>query len=218
MSDHAGRYIVIEGNDGTGKSTQAELLAEWLRANGAEVHVVEEPGSDDEEKSTPVANELRAAIKNGELQRSPEINLLLFSAARRELWQQRIASALERVLWCSRHGIVFSTLAYQGRGEGLEEAEIVRVTRLFTDERYMAPDLMIVLVTDDAARQARIAERGELENPDTFESRRDDFQDAVNQHMSNLQSNTACQLSTRAVRLKRFRKTSVHLLRGCDIA
>lgn len=186
MSEHTGRYIVIEGNDGTGKSTQVELLAEWLRKQGSEVQVVEEPGSDDEDKSTPVANELRAAIKNGELQRSPEINLLLFSAARRELWQQRIASALERgaVVLSARN--YFSTLAYQGRGEGLEEAEIVRVTRLFTDERYMAPDLMIVLVTDDAARQARIAERGELENPDTFESRGSDFQDAVNQAYAEL--------------------------------
>jgi dTMP kinase len=181
VSEHIGRYIVIEGNDGTGKSTQVELLAELLREQGSEVQVVEEPGSDDEDKSTPVANELRAAIKNGELQRSPEINLLLFSAARRELWQQKIAPALGRgaVVLSARN--YFSTLAYQGRGEGLDETEIVRVTRLFTDERYMAPDLMAVLVADDAARQVRIAQRGALENPDTFESRGGDFQDTVNQ-------------------------------------
>jgi len=175
-----GRYIVIEGSDGTGKSTQVELLAEWLKGQGRDVQVVEEPGSDDEDKSTPVANELRKAIKNGNLERSPEINLLLFSAARRDLWQQKIAPALERgaIVLAARN--YFSTLAYQGRGEGLDEAEIMRVTRLFTDERYMKPDLLLILTLGDDKREERIAKRGELENPDTFESRDDDFQARVN--------------------------------------
>ena len=91
-----GKYIVIEGNDGTGKSTQAELLADYFRAQNEKTLVVEEPGSSDLSKSTPVANYLRSLIKNGNLARSGEINLALFSAARRELWQQKIAPALEQ--------------------------------------------------------------------------------------------------------------------------
>ena len=90
-----GRYIVIEGNDGTGKSTQVAMLAEYFRARGQTVCVVEEPGSDDPEKSTPIANELRNVIKNGDLARSAAVNVALFSAARRELWREKIRSALE---------------------------------------------------------------------------------------------------------------------------
>lgn len=91
-----GKYIVIEGNDGTGKSTQVAKLAEYFRACGQTVCVVEEPGSDDPEKSTPIANELRNVIKNGDLARSAAINVALFSAARRELWREKIRPALER--------------------------------------------------------------------------------------------------------------------------
>lgn len=175
-----GRYIVIEGNDGTGKSTQVAMLAEHFRRQGREACVIEEPGSDDPDKATPVANELRRLIKNGNLARDPEINLGLFSAARRELWQQKIQPALGRgaVVLSARN--YFSTLVYQGYGEGLDPDEIMRMTRLFTDERYMHPDAAVILTVNDQTRAERIAMRGELENPDTFESRARDFQARVN--------------------------------------
>ena len=80
----SGTYIVIEGNDGTGKSTQAELLADYCRQQGREVIIVEEPGSDDPGKTTPIASYLRSLIKNSTLARDPEINLALFSAADRK--------------------------------------------------------------------------------------------------------------------------------------
>ena len=175
-----GKYIVIEGNDGTGKSTQVKLLADFLRQQGKKVQIIEEPGSDNLQNSTPVANELRQAINNGSLERSPEINVLLFSAARRDLWQQKIAPALQRgkIVLASRN--YFSTLAYQGQGEGISETEILRLTELFTDSQYMKPDLLIVLVAGHKVRETRIAKRGHLQNPDTFESRGKDFQNAVN--------------------------------------
>ena len=182
MTEHVGTYIVIEGNDGTGKSTQVSVLADHLREAGHEVAVIEEPGSEDPEKSTPVANYLRSVIKNGQLQRDPEINLALFSAARRELWHQKIAPALGRggIVLSARN--YFSTLAYQGRGEGLDEQHIIDVTRLFTDERYITPDLLLVLtLEDETERNARIDKRGALDTPDTFEARGNDFQTAVNQ-------------------------------------
>ena len=150
-----GRYIVIEGNDGTGKSTQVAMLADYFRARGHVVCVVEEPGSDDPEKSTPVANELRRIVKNGNLVRSSEINVALFSAARRELWREKIQPALQRgeIVLSARNYI--STLAYQGYGDGLDTEEIIRMTKLFTDERYLQPDAMVVLTLSDAQRQQR---------------------------------------------------------------
>lgn len=176
-----GQYIVIEGNDGTGKTTQLELLAKYLRSLGRRVEVIEEPGSDDPAKSTPVANYLRQLIKDSQLERSAEINLALFSAARRELWQHKISPALDSgaTVLSSRNFI--STLAYQGYGEGLDVAHIRQVTELFTSERYMSPDYTIILALDDEAeRIRRISQRGELECPDTFESRDGAFQCRVN--------------------------------------
>ena len=127
-----------------------------------------------------MANELRKAIKNGSLERSPEIDVLLFSAARRELWQKKIAPALNKgkIVLSARN--YFSTLAYQGQGEGIDSAEILRLTKLFTHERYMNPDVLIVLVANHDTRKKRIAKRGALLNPDTFESRGETFQDTVN--------------------------------------
>ena len=141
---------------------------------------MEEPGSDDEAKSTPVANELRRLIKNGNLQRDPVINLALFSAARRELWLYKIKPALERgaIVLSARNYL--STLAYQGYGEGLDEDEIIRMTTCFTGPRYLTPDCLIVLALDDAARYDRIAKRGGAIDTDTFESRDEQFQRRVN--------------------------------------
>lgn len=174
-----GRYIVIEGNDGTGKSTQVAKLAEYFRARGQTVCVVEEPGSDDPEKSTPIANELRNVIKNGDLTRSAAVNVALFSAARRELWREKIQPALQRgeIVLSARNYI--STLVYQGQAEGFDEAEILRLTKLFTDEKYLHPDVMIVLSLSHDKRAKRIAMRGELKNPDAFESRGQDFQEKI---------------------------------------
>lgn len=176
-----GQYIVIEGNDGTGKTTQLELLAKYLRSLGRRVEVVEEPGSDDPAKSTPIANYLRQLIKDSQLERSAEINLALFSAARRELWQHKISPALDSgaTVLSSRNFI--STLAYQGYGEGLDIAHIRQVTELFTSERYMNPDYTIILALDDETeRIRRISQRGGPERPDTFESRDGAFQCRVN--------------------------------------
>ena len=174
-----GKYIVIEGNDGTGKSTQVAKLADYFRECGRTVCVVEEPGSDDPEKSTPIADELRKVIKNGDLARSAAVNVALFSAARRELWREKIQPALERreIVLSARNYI--STLVYQGRGEGYDESEILRLTKLFTDERYLCPDIMFILSLSHDKRAKRIAMRGELKNPDTFESRGQDFQEKV---------------------------------------
>ena len=179
MMGDAGKYIVIEGNDGTGKSTQVAKLAEYFRSIGRTVCVIEEPGSDDPEKSTPIANELRKVIKNGDLARSAAVNVALFSAARRELWREKIQPALERgeIVLSARNYI--STLVYQGRGEGYDESEILRLTELFTDERYLKPDVMVILSLSRDKREERISMRGELKNPDTFESRGQDFQKKV---------------------------------------
>jgi dTMP kinase len=180
MNQRHGNYIVIEGIDGTGKSTQVELLAKHYRAQGHSVTVVEEPSSDDPAQTTPIAHYLRTIIKNGNLRRDPEINLALLSAARHELWEHIIQPALERgeIVLASHN--YFSTLAYQGYGEGLSQEHIRQVTALFTSQRYLVPDYLIILMlNNEQERMHRIQQRGALTTPDTFESQGADFQQHV---------------------------------------
>lgn len=168
-----GKYIVIEGSDGTGKSTQVQLLREKLKEDGIESIEFHEP------EGSPIANELRRVIKNGQLPRDGETNLLLFTAARHEIWKNA-KKELEHGTWVIAARNYFSTLAYQGYGEGLDLQLITETTRRFTDETYMKPDLAVILSLDDEAeRERRIKSRGELEKPDTFESKNSDFQTAV---------------------------------------
>ncbi len=171
----AGFYIVGEGNDGTGKSTQVELLAEYLRDEfGLETYVMHEPDG------CAIASEIRTIIKNGELERDAITNLLLFTAARHETWFREAMPVLERggVVLSARNYI--STEVYQGLGEGLGVEYVDQVTAAFMNQRYMKPDLTVIFQLPDAMRKKRISGRGALKNPDTFESRGKDFQTKLN--------------------------------------
>jgi dTMP kinase len=170
-----GKYIVIEGGDGTGKTTQASILQQYLEARGKQVIHLKEPGG------TPVAEAIRSVIVDGTLERTPMTNILLFTANRHELWHAKIKPELEKGTWviCTRN--YWSTLAYQGYGEGMSESVITAITATFTEQAYMNPDIGLILTLDDiATSKSRISQRGELEKPDTFESRGDDFQHRVN--------------------------------------
>lgn len=170
-----GKYIVIEGGDGTGKTTQADLLQKYLESQGLHVIHLKEPGG------TPVAEAIRSVIVDGTLDRTPMTNILLFTANRHELWHARIKPELEKGTWviCTRN--YWSTLVYQGYGEGMSESVITAITATFTEEAYMNPDFGIILTLDDiTTSKNRISERGNLNKPDTFESRDNDFQQKIN--------------------------------------
>lgn len=169
-----GKYIVIEGHDGTGKSSQVELLRDNLAEVGIDSVEFHEPDG------TPIASEIRKIIKNGTLERDGVTNLFLFNAARHDIWYSLARPALAMGKWVVASRNYYSTLAYQGYGEGIDKDLIVDLTRAATDEQYMTPDLAMVLSLDDEQeRLSRINSRGELENPDTFESKDGGFQDRV---------------------------------------
>lgn len=167
-----GKYVVIEGNDGTGKSTQVELLAAYLNEQGIETFVMHEPAG------TPVADAIRTVIKNGDLERDAETNLLLFTAARHENWRQA-KKALDEGKWVVSARNYISTEVYQGYGEGLAIERIHALTREFTDKTYMNPDYTFVLSLSSNEREQRISRRGKLQNADTFESRGQEFQEKL---------------------------------------
>jgi dTMP kinase len=170
-----GKYIVIEGNDGTGKSTQVQQLRERLAKEGIESIEFHEPAG------TPITNAIRDVIKNGNLPRDPETNLLLFTAARHEIWRNAEA-ALAAGKWVISARNYYSTLAYQGYAEGVDLDLIYETTKHFTSTRYMKPDFSIILTLDDATRNKRISQRNRqrFTGKDTFEGRGAKFQDKVN--------------------------------------
>lgn len=170
-----GRYLVIEGSDGTGKSTQVDLVAAYLCKRGVATMVIHEPAG------TPMADALRNLVKDGRIPRQPLTNLLLFTAARYEAWQVAQA-ALDKGQWVLSARNYLSTLAYQGGGEGVDEAIIMDLTARCLGQRYLQPDLTVVLSLDEATRRQRLHRRNPVGSvsPDTFEQRADQFQAAVN--------------------------------------
>lgn len=166
-------YIVIEGQDGTGKSTQARLLKGYYEGKDKEVVIMDEPDGD-----LPQAHDLHDMILTRGYDLDPFTNVLLFTAARVELWK-KIA---EPVL--GRGGIVisarnyWSTLAYQGYGEGVSCKEIVRLTKTALPKKYFKPDFGFILTVSDKVRLDRQKGRGKA--IETFEAKENDFQQRVN--------------------------------------
>jgi len=174
-----GKYIVIEGSDGTGKTTQLSEVEKWLAAEGHEVVVVSEPADPvDEAEPLEIAKHLRRLVKDGTVERLPETNLHLFAAARIEKWFGEIEPALKQGKYVLSSRNYWSTLAYQGYGEGLSIDYITTMTRLdLGDTGYMQPDAAVILsLTDEGERAARVAKRGLHEKHDTFETKPNDFQ------------------------------------------
>lgn len=169
-----GKYIVIEGGDGTGKTTQADILQKYLETQGRTVLHLKEPGG------SPIGEAIRSVLLDGTLDRQPITNILLFTANRHDLWHATINPALEQGTWVIATRNYWSTLAYQGYGEGMDAGLIADVTKSFTDENYMNPDYGIMLSLDDVSiSKLRVEERGLLEKPDTFESRNAQFHQRV---------------------------------------
>ncbi len=151
-----GFLIVIEGIDGTGKSTQVRWLGEWLASAGRDVVVSREP------TDGPWGSRLRESAASGRL--SPEDELRCFLNDRREHVAEKIAPALAagKVVILDRY--YFSTMAYQG-ARGFDPAEIRRMNEEFAP----VPDLLLILDLDVGVAHARIGSRGDSTNE--FEKR-----------------------------------------------
>lgn len=146
-----GAFLSFEGIDGSGKSTQARLLAEALRAAGRAVTLTREPGG------SPGAEEIRRLVLTGDPDRwSPETEILLFTAARRDHLEKTILPALARGEVVVTDRFADSTRMYQGlRGAGLTET----VDRLHSLMIGREPDLTFLIDIDPAVGLSRAQAR-----------------------------------------------------------
>lgn len=145
-----GRFLVLEGVEGAGKTTQAARLAEWLRGAGIDTVLAREPGG------TGVGEAIRGVLLHRDGFAVPaETELFLMLAARAAFVQEVVRPALARGAWVVADRFEFSTFAYQGFGRGLELEAVRRINAFATGG--LRPDLVLVLdlpVEEGLARQA----------------------------------------------------------------
>ncbi|QZH76743.1 MAG: dTMP kinase [Erythrobacter sp.] len=172
-----GRFITFEGGEGVGKSTQARMLAEALRARGLEVLLTREPGG------TPGAEAIRALLLDKQYDWDAPAEALLFAAARADHVDHAIRPALERGEWVVCDRFVDSSRAYQAGGGGLSDEAILSLHSI--GSRSLLPDLTILLQADSAAVARRLAER-DGDNADRIGSRSADYHARVAQRFRDL--------------------------------
>jgi dTMP kinase len=150
MSSLGGCFVVFDGPDGSGKSTQFRRFADIARATGLEVVEVREPGG------TAIGEKIRAILldpANAEMTTRSE--MLLYMASRAQLYEQRIAPAIAAGALVLADRFVSSTLAYQGTAGGIDEEEILAVGKVATGNHW--PDLTVVFDVDTDVAMKRLS-------------------------------------------------------------
>ncbi|MBU4272385.1 MAG: dTMP kinase [Planctomycetes bacterium] len=142
-------FISIDGGDGTGKSTQAELLAGWLYEQGRQVVACRDPGS------TPLGEAVRNVLLDGhDLNIHRRSEMLLYMAARAQLAEEVIRPALEQGKTVVSDRYLLANVVYQGHAGGLDVPTLWEVGRIATGG--LMPELTIVLDVPPEVSAARI--------------------------------------------------------------
>lgn len=151
-----GRFFVIEGLEGAGKTTAIETIALYLQSRVQNVILVREPGT------TPLGESLRRLIKETATDSMTDCSeLLLMYAARVQLLEQVIYPALTRGDWVLSDRFELSSYAYQGGGRGIPKADIDALSQLCL--HGFKPDWTFFLDIPPAMGLARVKERGTLD-------------------------------------------------------
>lgn len=145
-----GRFLVFDGPDGSGKSTQIQRTVETAEAAGLEVVTVREPGG------TYVGEQVRELLLDPKNHDAIDLTaeMLLFMASRAQLLAERIRPALERDALVIADRFISSTLAYQGTAGGLRVEDIIAVGRVAVGRSW--PDLVLVFDVDEMTAAQRM--------------------------------------------------------------
>ena len=144
-----GKFIVFDGPDGSGKSTQLRRFGDLCLAQGIDLCPVREPGG------TDVGEQIRSILldpANGDM--TLRCELMLYMASRAQLVERIIRPALERPALVLADRFVSSTLAYQGTAGGISEDEIRAIARVAIGATW--PDLVVIFDVDDATAVRRM--------------------------------------------------------------
>ncbi len=165
----AGRFIVFDGPDGSGKTTQYARFAAYCREAGVPVCDVREPGG------TSIGEQIRAVLlEPGNAEMSLRCEMMLYMASRAQLMDECIGPALERRELVLADRFISSTLAYQGTAGGMSREEILAVGQVAL--RSVWPDLTVIFDVDGVVAGTRL-------NPllDRMEQRGTEFHKRVRQ-------------------------------------
>ncbi len=145
----AGRFIVFDGPDGSGKTTQFARFVNYCRDTGIDVCEVREPGG------TTIGEQIRAILLNPDnIEMSLRCEMMLYMASRAQLVEERIRPALDRGQLVLADRFLSSTRAYQGAAGGLSEAEILAVGKVAVGSIW--PDLTIIVDVDERVAARRL--------------------------------------------------------------
>ncbi|MHC4243763.1 MAG: dTMP kinase [Planctomycetota bacterium] len=188
----AGRFIVLDGPDGCGKSTHSKLLIQWLKEQGVTTIGFRDPGD------TDIGEKIRQILLNPEHDAMvARTELLLYMAARAQLWAEKIAPALEANQCVVLDRWVSSTCAYQGCAGGFGMEKVIKIA---TDclERVW-PDLTIILNVDlqtASGRLNRQLDRIEQKGDSYHQRVRDGFLQLAKQQENVLVVDAAAEVET----------------------
>jgi dTMP kinase len=170
-----GKFITLEGPEGSGKSTQAKMIIRRLADRGIEAMYTREPGG------TALGEEIRNILQHNQAGESPceRAELLLFEASRNQLVEKVIRPNLEKGIWVICDRFMDSTTAYQGYGRGLPVAEVKAIHHFTIND--VTPDLTLLLDIEVSTGFERIAQRYLAlgESADRFEQEERSFHEKV---------------------------------------
>jgi dTMP kinase len=149
LNNLAGRFLVFDGPDGSGKSTQCARFAARCRASGLTVCEVREPGG------TAIGEQIRRVLLDPDnTEMSLRCEMMLYMASRAQLMEQIVEPAIGRGEVVIADRFISATLAYQGTAGGMRPEEILAVGRVAIGDHW--PALTVILDVDDAVAATRL--------------------------------------------------------------
>ncbi|MBR2586771.1 dTMP kinase [Candidatus Saccharibacteria bacterium] len=168
--------IFVEGQDATGKDTQAKLLKQYFEAKGREVVHYSESGT---ESTDPFVQGIASLNYKTDFGIDKKTRVLLYLVNRYEQWKRFAEPALKsgKVVIITRSW--FSTLIYEGYGTGVSKSFIARLHREIMPKNYFTPDKFVIFTLKDEDRKVRLIAQGKR-NQEFFKSKDAEFQKRLN--------------------------------------